>query len=187
LNQREPSAAEPQPKAELTTDPLRRRDSAASRTDATDKGNPSNPRNPRLKILAACEQLGLLQRTQRKTGGWAKGRDHLEGEDYLFPKFPSLRSLSSLRLANCSFQAEPKAPHGEKSAVDLQPLTAIQQNNFTPQPAPFPRPNNVNGVRNHLPINHFPPTLFSPNGSPIYERRNYFSQPAAKRVTGSSS
>ena len=33
---------------ELTTDPLRRRDSAASRTDVTDKGNPSNPGNPRL-------------------------------------------------------------------------------------------------------------------------------------------
>jgi len=33
-NRKEPSAAKPQPKAELTTD----------RTDATDKGNPSNPR-----------------------------------------------------------------------------------------------------------------------------------------------
>jgi hypothetical protein len=30
-------------------------------------------------------------------------------------------------------------------------------------------------MRNHLRINHFPPTLFSPNRSPIYERRNYFS------------
>ena len=47
LTQR-PSAAKPQPKPELTTD----------RRYATDKGNPSNPR---LKILAACEQLGLLQ------------------------------------------------------------------------------------------------------------------------------
>ena len=42
-------------------------------------------------------------------------------------------------------------------------------------------------MRNHLPINHFPPTLSSLNRSPIYERRNYFSQPAAKLVTGSSS
>ena len=33
-----------------------------------------------------------------------------------------------------------KAPHREKSAVDLQPLTAIQQNNFTPQLATSPAP-----------------------------------------------
>jgi hypothetical protein len=39
-------------------------------------------------------------------------------------------------------------------------------------------------MRNPAPINHFPPTLFSPNRSPIYERRNYFSQPAAELVTG---
>ena len=32
-------------------------------------------------------------------------------------------------------------------------------------------------MRNTSPINHFPPTLFSPNRSPIYERRNYISQP----------
>ena len=69
-----------------------------------------------------------------------------------------------------------KAPHREKSAVDLQPLTAIQQNNFTPPTGPFSRPDNVNGMRNHLPINHFPPTLFSPNRSPIYERHNYSSE-----------
>ena len=37
-------------------------------------------------------------------------------------------------------------------------------------------------MRNYLPIGHFPPTLFSPNRPPIYERHNYFSQPAAKRV-----
>src|ERR1035437_4711790 len=35
---------------------------------------------------------------------------------------------------------DPKAPHLAKSAVDLQPLTAIQQNNFTPQPAHSPAP-----------------------------------------------
>jgi hypothetical protein len=40
-------------------------------------------------------------------------------------------------------------------------------------------------MRNPAPINHFPPTLFSPNRSSIYERRNYFSQPAAELVTGS--
>ena len=53
-NRKEPSAAYLQPKAELTTDPLRRRDSAASRTDATDKGNPSNQRNPWFGILSAA-------------------------------------------------------------------------------------------------------------------------------------
>jgi len=53
-NRKEPSAAKPQPKAELTTDPLRRRDSAASRTDAPDKGNPSNQRNPWFGIFSAA-------------------------------------------------------------------------------------------------------------------------------------
>jgi hypothetical protein len=43
-------------------------------------------------------------------------------------------------LFNCGIQAEPKAPHREKRAVDLQALTAIQQNNFTPQPAPSRTP-----------------------------------------------
>ena len=37
---------------------------------------------------------------------------------------------------------------------------------------PFPRPNNVNGMRNYLTINYFPPTPFSPNHSRIYERYN---------------
>ena len=44
-------------------------------------------------------------------------------------------ALGSLRLANCSFQSELKAPHREKRAVDLEPVTAIQQNSFTPQPS----------------------------------------------------
>jgi hypothetical protein len=42
-------------------------------------------------------------RTQRETGGWSKGRAHLLGEHHPFPKFPSLRSLCSLRWANCCF------------------------------------------------------------------------------------
>jgi hypothetical protein len=53
-NRKEPSSAFLQPKAELITDPLRPRDSAASRTDATDKGNPSNQRNPWFGILSAA-------------------------------------------------------------------------------------------------------------------------------------
>ena len=53
-NRKEPSAAKPQPKAELTTDPLRRRDIATSRTDAPDKENPSNQRNPWFGIFIAA-------------------------------------------------------------------------------------------------------------------------------------
>jgi hypothetical protein len=49
-------------------------------------------------------------------------------------------ALGSLRLANCSLQAEPKAPHREESALDFQPLTTIQQNSFTLQPAPSRTP-----------------------------------------------
>ena len=45
---------------------------------------------------------------------------------------------------------------------------------ISPPTGPFPRPDNVNGMRNHLPINHFPPTLFSPKCSPIYERAIVF-------------
>ena len=41
-------------------------------------------------------------------------------------------ALPSTGLGNTP---EPKAPHREKSAVDLQPLTAIQHSNFTPEPA----------------------------------------------------
>src|SRR5664279_1940041 len=33
-------------------------------------------------------------------------------------------------------------------------------------------------MRNPAPINHFPPTLFSPNRSPIYGEAHLFSQPA---------
>jgi hypothetical protein len=40
---------------------------------------------------------------------------------------------------------------------------------ISPPNRPFPRPDNVNGMRNPAPIKHFPPTLFSPNCSPIYE------------------
>jgi hypothetical protein len=58
LNRREHSEAKSQPQAELTTDC----------TDATDKGNPSNPCNPWLTILAAGEQLGLLQYRERRAG-----------------------------------------------------------------------------------------------------------------------
>jgi hypothetical protein len=62
----------------------------------------------------------------------------------------------------------------KKRPIDLQPLTTIQQNNFSPPTAPCLRPNNVNGMRNPAPINHFPPTLFSPNRSPYMKRRIYF-------------
>ena len=48
---------------------------------------------------------------------------------------PSFSVFSVFRGFNCPFQDEPKAPHREKRAVDLQPLTAIQQKNFTPNPA----------------------------------------------------
>ena len=41
-------------------------------------------------------------------GGWANGRDHLAGEDRPFRKFPSLRSLCSLWLANCCFWVDPQ-------------------------------------------------------------------------------
>ena len=41
-------------------------------------------------------------------GGWANGRDHLAGEDRPFRKFPSLRSLCSLWLANCCFWVDPE-------------------------------------------------------------------------------
>ena len=49
---------------------------------------------------------------------------------------------------------------------------------ISPPTAPCLRPNNVNGMRNTAPINHFPPTLFSPNRSPIYEEAHLFSQRA---------
>src|ERR1035441_9127650 len=42
-------------------------------------------------------------------------------------------------------------------------------------------------MRNPTPINHFPPTLFSPNRSPIYEEAHLFSQPASRLVTGNPS
>jgi hypothetical protein len=42
-------------------------------------------------------------------------------------------------------------------------------------------------MRNPAPINHFPPTLFSPNRSPIYEEAHLFSQPASRLVTGNPS
>jgi hypothetical protein len=37
-------------------------------------------------------------------------------------------------------------------------------------------------MRNQLPINHFPPILFSPSGTPIYERRNYFTRERAALI-----
>jgi len=48
----------------------------------------------------------------------------------------------------------------------------------SPPNRPFPRLNNVNGMRNPAPINHFPPTLFSPNRSFIYEEAHFFPQRA---------
>src|ERR1017187_3658745 len=42
-------------------------------------------------------------------------------------------------------------------------------------------------MRNPAPINHFPPTLFSPNRSPIYGEAHLFSQPALRMVTGNPS
>ena len=42
-------------------------------------------------------------------------------------------------------------------------------------------------MRNNAPINHFPPTLFSPNRSPIYGEARLFSQPASRLVTGNPS
>src|ERR1035437_7435096 len=58
---------------------------------------------------------------------------------------------------------------------------------FHPSTAPCARPDNVNVMRNTAPINHFPPTLFSPNRSPIYGEAHLFSQPASRLVTGNSS
>jgi hypothetical protein len=46
--------------------------------------------------------------------------------------------------------------------------------------APCVRSNNVNGMRNSGPINHFPPTLFSLNRSPIYGETYLFSQRATR-------
>src|ERR1035437_2009740 len=42
-------------------------------------------------------------------------------------------------------------------------------------------------MRNPAPINHFPPTLFSPNRSPIYGEAHLFSQPASRLGTGNPS
>src|ERR1017187_961252 len=42
-------------------------------------------------------------------------------------------------------------------------------------------------MRTTAPINHFPPTLFSPSRSPIYGEAHFISQPASKLVTGNSS
>src|ERR1039458_6547684 len=42
-------------------------------------------------------------------------------------------------------------------------------------------------MRNHAPINHFPPTLFSPNCSPIYGEAHLFSQPVSRLGTGNPS
>jgi hypothetical protein len=42
-------------------------------------------------------------------------------------------------------------------------------------------------MRNYARINHFPPTLFSPNRSPIYGEAHLFSQPASRLVTGNPS
>jgi hypothetical protein len=38
-------------------------------------------------------------------------------------------------------------------------------------------------MRNTTPVNHFPPTLFSRNRSPIYGEAHLFSQPALRLVT----
>ena len=38
-------------------------------------------------------------------------------------------------------------------------------------------------MRNSAAINHFPPTLFSPNRSPIYGKAHFFAQPASRLVT----
>jgi hypothetical protein len=50
------------------------------------------------------------QRTQRNASGWENWRDHLPGESYPFPKFPSLRSLRSLWWGNCCFLDQPNSP-----------------------------------------------------------------------------
>ena len=42
-------------------------------------------------------------------------------------------------------------------------------------------------MRNPAPSNHFPPTLFSPNRSPIYGGAHLFSQPGSRLVTGNCS
>src|ERR1017187_3747311 len=42
-------------------------------------------------------------------------------------------------------------------------------------------------MRNTAPINHFPPTLFSPNRSPIYGEAHLFSQPVSSLGTGNPS
>src|ERR1017187_8341122 len=42
-------------------------------------------------------------------------------------------------------------------------------------------------MRNTAPINHFPPTLFSPNRSPIYGEAHLFSQPVSRLGTGNPS
>src|ERR1035437_9876279 len=42
-------------------------------------------------------------------------------------------------------------------------------------------------MRNTALINHFPPTLFSPNRSPIYGEAHFFPQPASRLVTSNPS
>ena len=53
--------------------------------------------------LNGAVQPQRTQRTQREAGGRTKECDHLAGADWLPPKFPSLCSLRSLWLSNCSF------------------------------------------------------------------------------------
>jgi hypothetical protein len=94
------------------------------------------------------------------------------------PRCPPNQSTFCPRIT----QHQPK-----KSPAELQALTTIQQNNFTPPTAPCVRSNNVNGMRNPAPINHFPPTLFSPNGSTMYGEAHLFSQADSRLVTGNLS
>jgi hypothetical protein len=79
-----------------------------------------------------------------------------------------------------------KAPHREKSVVDLQALTAIQQNNFTPQPAPFRAPITLTVCVTICPSTTSCQHCFH-RTAPLYmERRNYFSQPASRLVSPKS-
>ena len=73
-------------------------------------------------------------------------------------------------------------PGGNSLKKSLLICSHLQQFSeiFSALTAPFPRPNNVTGMRNSPAINHFPPTLFSPNRSPIYGEAHLFSPPASR-------
>src|ERR1039458_1038448 len=56
-------------------------------------GPPQSPSTRKLSRSLPTISTIAVHRTQRRPGGWAKGRDHLAGAGHLFPKFTSLYSL----------------------------------------------------------------------------------------------